>query len=97
VLTDVQKCLQSGDLTSAACQKVLADVDLLASLKKKCQKDKYVANPVCQLLATVPDVPVDDLGELLDGVLGSVLGRSRATAGAAERQPSTRSLLGGVT
>ena len=35
VLTDVQKCLQSGDLTSKACKKVLADVDLLQEAEEE--------------------------------------------------------------
>ena len=55
VLTDVQKCLQSGDLTSKACKKVLADVDLLKKLKKNCRKPKNKDNPVCAILNTVPD------------------------------------------
>ncbi len=89
VLSDVQKCLQSLDITSAACQKVLADVDLLTSLKKKCQKPKYTANPVCTVLNSVPDVPLEDLGDLLGGLLGGVLGRTTPT------NPSTRGLYGG--
>jgi phospholipid/cholesterol/gamma-HCH transport system substrate-binding protein len=89
VLTDVQKCLQSGDLTSAACQKVLGDLDLLTSLRKKCQKDKYKTNPVCTVLNAVPDVPLDQLGDLLGGLLGGLLGRSTPT------DPSTRAMYGG--
>jgi phospholipid/cholesterol/gamma-HCH transport system substrate-binding protein len=90
VLTDVQKCLQSLDLTSPACQKVLADVDLLTSLKQKCQKDKYTTNPVCVTLNTVPDVPLDELGGLL-GSLGLGLGRTT------HADPSTRALYGGTS
>src|SRR5262249_54058567 len=37
VVDDVKKCLDSRDLTSQACQKVLADADLLTSLRAKCQ------------------------------------------------------------
>ena len=73
VLSDVQKCLQSLDITSQACQKVLADVDLLTSLKKKCKKDRHAANPVCTVLNTVPDAPLDELGDLLGGLLGGGL------------------------
>jgi phospholipid/cholesterol/gamma-HCH transport system substrate-binding protein len=90
VLTDVQKCLQSLDLTSPACQKVLADVDLLTALKQKCQKDKYTTNPVCVTLNTVPDVPLDELGGLL-GSLGLGLGRTTPA------DPSTRALYGGTS
>jgi len=99
VLNDVQKCLQSLDITSKACQKVLGDLDLLTSLKKKCKKDKYKTNPVCTVLNAVPDVPLDDLGDLLGGLLGNVLGRSLGSSlesGAPSTQPSTRSLYGGA-
>ena len=85
----MQKCLQSLDITSQACQKVLADVDLLTSLKKKCKKPKYATNPVCTVLNTVPDVPLDDLGDLLGGLLGGGLGRTTPA------NPSTRALYGG--
>jgi phospholipid/cholesterol/gamma-HCH transport system substrate-binding protein len=100
VLTDVQKCLQSADLASAACTKVLADVDLLTSLRNKCQKDQYRTNPVCQALNAVPDVPLDDLGDVLGGVLGDVLGRSLGTSlssGQPSAGASTRSLYGGTS
>ena len=89
VLSDVQKCLQSLDITSQACQKVLADVDLLTSLKKKCTKPKYTTNPVCTVLNAVPDVPLDELGDLLGGLLGGALGRTTPA------NPSTRALYGG--
>jgi phospholipid/cholesterol/gamma-HCH transport system substrate-binding protein len=98
VLSDVQKCLRSGDLTSQACQKVLADLDLLTSLKKKCKKDKYKQNPVCQVLNSVPDVPLDELGDVIGDIIGGILGRSSTTS-ASTRQPSSepsmRALLGG--
>jgi len=99
VLSDVQKCLRSGDLTSQACQKVLADVDLLSSLRHKCQKAKYQQNPVCQVLNTVPDVPLDQLGQVIGGLIGGLVGRSTTGAGGAASQPgappSMRALLGG--
>jgi phospholipid/cholesterol/gamma-HCH transport system substrate-binding protein len=91
VLSDVQKCLRSLDITSAACQKVLADADLLTSLKKKCQKDKYRTNPVCTVVNTLPDVPIGQLGDVLGDLLGGLLGRSPTPAGA-----SNRSLYGGA-
>jgi len=96
VLTDVQKCLRSGDLTSPACQRVLADVDLLSSLKQKCQRPRYAQNPVCQVLNSVPDVPLDQLGDVIGGLLGGLLGRSATTGPAAPSgEPSMRALLGG--
>jgi phospholipid/cholesterol/gamma-HCH transport system substrate-binding protein len=94
VLSDVQKCLRSLDLTSKACQKVLADVDLLTSLKKKCHKDKHRSNPVCTVLNSLPDVPLDQLGDVLGDLLGGLLGRSLAD-GRPSAAPSTRSLYGG--
>jgi phospholipid/cholesterol/gamma-HCH transport system substrate-binding protein len=99
VVNDVQKCLQSADLTSAACKKVLADVDLLTQLRKKCQKDKYVQNPVCVVVNTVPDVPLDDLGEVLGGVVGGVLGGLGGTPRGGvppTGSPSPRALYGGT-
>ena len=102
VLSDVQKCLASRDLTSASCKKVLADLDLLTSLKKKCQKDKYRTNPVCQALNALPGVPLDQLGDLLGGVLGGVLGgilgrslESSLRSGTPSAPPSNRALYGG--
>jgi phospholipid/cholesterol/gamma-HCH transport system substrate-binding protein len=98
VLSDVQKCLRSADLTSADCQTVLADLDLLTSLRQKCQKDKYVQNPVCVALNAVPDVPLaqlpDVLGGILGGVLGGTLGRS-LRSGQPTSSPTTRGLYGG--
>jgi phospholipid/cholesterol/gamma-HCH transport system substrate-binding protein len=96
VLSDVQKCLQSLDITSKACQQVLADADLLTSLKKKCEKDKYATNPVCTVLNTLPDVPLDQLGDLLGTLLGGGLGGGllgRTTPA----DPSTRDLYGGTS
>jgi phospholipid/cholesterol/gamma-HCH transport system substrate-binding protein len=99
VLNDVQKCLQSGDITSAACKKVLADVDSLGKLKKQCKKDKHKDNPVCVVLNQVPDVPLDELPDVLDDVLDTVLGRS-LTSWLADGTPTpaagTRALFGGA-
>lgn len=55
VLTDVQKCLASGDLTSRACQRVLDDADLFAKLVKACKKRKNRDNQVCTVLNQLPD------------------------------------------
>ena len=38
ILDNVAKCLQSGDPTSAACRKVLRNVESLAELREECQK-----------------------------------------------------------
>ncbi len=59
VLTAVQKCLESGDITSKACEKVLTDADQYKKLKKACKKAKNEDNPVCQVVNPLPD-PDDD-------------------------------------
>ena len=100
MISDVTKCLQSLDIASAACLRVLADVDLLTSLKKKCQKPQYQGNPVCTTLNTLPDLPLDELGDAIGNILGGVLGRSLSTSlssGAPSADPSTRSLYGGAS
>jgi len=97
VLSDVEKCLQSLDITSPACQKVLADVDLLSSLRTKCQKEKYATNPVCTVLDTLPQVPLNQLGDVIGSILGNVLGRSAGSGPASPRpDPSLRQLYGGT-
>jgi phospholipid/cholesterol/gamma-HCH transport system substrate-binding protein len=98
VLSDVQKCLRSLDITSQACRKVLADVDLLSSLRAKCQKDRYASNPVCTVLNSLPEVPLEQLGSVIGNILGNVLGRSAGAGSAAPRAgPSLRQLYGGTS
>jgi phospholipid/cholesterol/gamma-HCH transport system substrate-binding protein len=99
VLGAVAKCLQSGNIASKACQKVLADLDLLTKLKKQCKKDKYKTNPVCTVLNTLPDVPLDQLPDVLDDVLDGVLGRSLSSAlsdGTPSPAPDLYTLFGGA-
>ncbi len=98
VLGAVAKCLQSGNIASKACTKVLADVDLLTKLKKQCAKDKFKTNPVCTVLNTLPDVPLDELPDVLDDVLGGILGRSLTSSlsdGTPTESPSMAALFGG--
>ena len=63
VLNQVQRCLRSGSLSSTACAKVLASVDLLRQLKAACRRDGIEDSPVCGLLNSLPDL---DLGGLLN-------------------------------
>ena len=56
LLTAVEKCLQSGDLTSGACREVLDSVNLLKNLREDCKKPAYRNNPVCQLINVVPSL-----------------------------------------
>ena len=98
VLSDVQKCLQSGNIASKACKKVLADLDSLNKLKKQCKKAKYQANQVCVVLNQVPDVPLDELPGVLDDVIDGVLGRSLTSLlrdGTPSPSADTRALFGG--
>jgi len=67
VISDVQKCLDSGDLASKACQKVLDDAELYKKLKKACKKDKNKDNPVCQAVVLLPG---DDNGDGLPDLPG---------------------------
>jgi phospholipid/cholesterol/gamma-HCH transport system substrate-binding protein len=96
VLSDVRVCLDSRDLTSAACQRVLADADLLTSLRAKCQKDKYASNPVCTVLDTLPQVPLDQLPGVIGSALGNALGRSAGSGPTSPPpNPSLSQLYGG--
>ena len=62
ILGDVAACLQSGDITSKACQKVLGDPEELLRLITKCKKDKNADNPVCQALNALPSLPTGGPG-----------------------------------
>jgi phospholipid/cholesterol/gamma-HCH transport system substrate-binding protein len=98
VLDDVQKCLQSGNVASRACKKVLADLDSLAKLKEECKKQKHQGNQVCLVLNQLPDLPLEELPDVLDGVLDGILGRSLASSlsdGSPTPSAGTRMLFGG--
>jgi phospholipid/cholesterol/gamma-HCH transport system substrate-binding protein len=99
ILGDVTKCLQSGDITSKACQKVLGDPQELLRLIAKCKKNKHDDNPVCQVLNALPSLPtkgpVPSLSiptSLLPTLLGrgGVLGVNRTAFG--PRGPTMRQL-----
>jgi len=100
VLTQVEKCLRSGNLTSAACAQVLDSLNLLKQLRADCKKPAYKTNSVCQLISVVPDgggtptvptVPglpdLPILGGLLNGLVGGADPRAAA--------PSPSALYGG--
>lgn len=57
IIGDVLKCIQSGDLTSPACQKVLASPEKLAQLREECKKRKNRDKDVCKQLNTIPVLP----------------------------------------
>ncbi len=54
-LTDVEKCILSGDPNSKACKKVS-----LKQVKKTCKKPKYKDNNFCKVVLAVPDSPLDE-------------------------------------
>ncbi len=68
-ITNLQKCLSSGNLLSAACTKFLADADLFKKLKNACQAGALKDNPVCKainLLPSLSDLPLLGGRNLLD-------------------------------
>ena len=90
LVQSVLDCIASGDLASAACQKVLNTPAALLKLKEVCQEPGNKNKTVCVLLNTVPGLPglpglpgvpgasagTDPLGGV-GGVLGGLgLGRS---------------------
>ena len=88
VVGAVLNCLTSGDLTSKACQKVLADVELLLQLREECAKPKNEDVVVCTLLDQVPGLPaIGGLNELELPLLGGGLGLNRPAPGDG-REPS---------
>jgi phospholipid/cholesterol/gamma-HCH transport system substrate-binding protein len=98
ILGDVTKCLQSGDVTSKACRKVLGDPQELLRLIAKCKKNKHQDNPVCQVLDALDlptkgplpslSLPTSLLPTLLGD--GGVLGLNRTAFG--PRGPTMRQL-----
>lgn len=90
ILGDVAKCLQSGDITSKACTKVLGDPQELLRLIAQCKKGKNSDNPVCTVLNALPSLPTGGAGlpslsiptSLLPTILGGggILGAKRPAA-----------------
>ncbi|MBO0843963.1 MAG: MCE family protein [Nocardioides sp.] len=62
LLGDVAKCLQSGDITSKVCQRVLNDPQELLKLVASCKKHKNHGNAVCQVLGSLPSLPTAGTG-----------------------------------
>lgn len=89
IVSNLTKCLQSGNLQSKACQKLL-DLGGLLKLKQTCQKPANKDKDVCKQLNAIPglpDLPGLPLSSLLDG-LGLKQGPGADTpAGEAGRAP----------
>ena len=60
IIGDVLACLQSGDLTSPECQKVLASPEKLLELRAECAKQENKDKAVCKQLALLPGLPTAD-------------------------------------
>ncbi|MCW2794350.1 MAG: virulence factor Mce family protein [Nocardioides sp.] len=58
IIDNVLKCIQSGDLTSKACQKVLSNAESLAQLREECKKKKNEKKDVCKELNQIPGLPL---------------------------------------
>ncbi|RYU15781.1 MCE family protein [Nocardioides iriomotensis] len=58
-ISDVQKCLESGDITSDACRRVLKDINLYERLKNQCAKPENADNPVCKVVNPLPPLPAN--------------------------------------
>jgi len=60
IIGDVLACLQSGDLASPECQKVLASPEKLLELRAECAKQENKDKAVCKQLALLPGLPTAD-------------------------------------
>ncbi len=96
VLTNVQKCLRSGSLTSQACRGVLGSNTQLRQLVSTCERAGNRNNVVCRALGG------GGLGDLLGGLgdsLGGLLGLNRLSSelssGSSSPAPSRAGLYGG--
>lgn len=76
ILNNIQKCLESGDLDSKACKKVLANAEALAQLREECQKPENEDKDVCQQLNLLPGLPTPS--STGDGPLGPITGGALA-------------------
>jgi len=84
ILDDVRKCLQGGDPTSAACQRVLASPTKLLQLQQECQKEANRDKDVCKELNTLPGLPT---GSGLPLPLPTIPGLLRPGAGPTSSSP----------
>jgi phospholipid/cholesterol/gamma-HCH transport system substrate-binding protein len=78
----VLRCLTSGDLGSAACRTVLADVQLLLNLREECARPKNLDVLVCTALNQIPGLPdLPILGGLDLPLLGDLFGGTTGDEG----------------
>lgn len=83
ILSNVTKCLLSGNLQSKACKKAL-DLGFILNIKQECSKPKNRDKDVCKQLNAVPGLPaIPSITDLLD-----ILGLGKAAAGAEQKSPA---------
>ena len=96
ILGNIEKCIESGDLGSKACQKVLGTPQGIADLQKECKKKKNRKKDVCKEVNQIPEVPGGGGGGLPSG-LPSVPGVPRAAFGPTDnwstQGPTMRQLM----
>jgi len=79
ILSNLTKCLQSGDLTSTACKTLLATPEGILKLKDACHEPANVDKDVCKQLNMLPDLPSSELPPLLpSGLLRPPAGPTQA-------------------
>ena len=87
ILDRVTRCIQSGDITSKPCQKLLSSVKGLAKLRDACLKKKNEDTVVCQIVNQIPGLPDSGIPTALPTSLPSLpdltglLGLGRAGVG----------------
>jgi phospholipid/cholesterol/gamma-HCH transport system substrate-binding protein len=57
ILDLVTKCLESGDPTSKACQKVVENAEALLQLREECQKPENEDKDICKEINLIPGLP----------------------------------------
>jgi phospholipid/cholesterol/gamma-HCH transport system substrate-binding protein len=68
IVNNVLDCLASGDLTSPACQKVLATPADLLTLQQECRKERNKDKDVCRELNQLPNLPLPTETTTVPGV-----------------------------
>ena len=68
IVNNVLDCLASGDLTSPACQKVLAAPTDLLQLQQECRKERNKDKDVCRELNQLPNLPLPTETTTIPGV-----------------------------
>lgn len=58
IVNNVLDCLASGDLTSAACQRVLATPADLLKLQQECREERNKDKDVCREINQLPNLPL---------------------------------------